>query len=71
MVIRQAGGDILREVQLFDVYTGESITEGKKSIAYSLTFQTDEKTLTDKEVAKIQKKIVKSAKARLGAELRS
>ena len=71
MVIRQAGGDLLRDVRLFDVYTGESIPEGKKSIAYSLTFQTDEKTLTDKEVAKVHKKIVKAASKRLSAELRS
>lgn len=69
-VIREAGGDLLRDVRLFDVYTGESIPEGKKSIAYSLTFQTDEKTLTDKEVSKVQKKIVKAAQKQLGANLR-
>ena len=70
-VIWQAGGDLLREVRLFDVYTGDPIPAGKKSLAYSLTYQTDEKTLTDKEVAKVHKKIVKAAKKRLNAELRS
>jgi phenylalanyl-tRNA synthetase beta chain len=50
---------------------GDPIPEGKKSIAYSLTYQTDEKTLTDKEVAKVHKKIVKATKKQLGAELRS
>lgn len=69
-VIWSAGGDLLRDVRLFDVYTGDPIPEGKKSIAYSLTYQTDEKTLTDKEVAKVHKKIVKAAEKRLGAELR-
>ncbi len=70
-VIREAGGDLLREVNLFDVYTGDPIPDGKKSIAYSLTYQTDEKTLTDKEVSKVQNKIVKATRKQLGAELRS
>ncbi len=70
-VIHEAGGDLLREVNLFDVYKGDPIPEGKKSIAYSLTYQTDEKTLTDKEVAKVHKKIVKATSKKLGAKLRS
>lgn len=69
-VIRKAGGEILREVELFDVYRGDSIPAGKKSLAYALTFQTDERTLTDGEVAKIQARIVKSAERELGAVLR-
>lgn len=69
-VIRKAGGEILREVELFDVYRGDSIPAGKKSLAYALTFQTDERTLTDGEVAKIQARIVKSAERELGAMLR-
>jgi len=70
VVIRKAGGEILREVELFDVYRGDSIPTGKKSLAYALTFQTDERTLTDGEVAKIQARIVKSAERELGAVLR-
>jgi phenylalanyl-tRNA synthetase beta chain len=70
-VIRQAGGDILKEVVLFDVYQGDSIPAGTKSLAYSLTYQTNEKTLKDKDVAKLRKKIIKSAEKRLGAKLRA
>lgn len=70
-VIRQAGGDLLKGVTLFDVYRGAPVPEGHKSLAYSLTYQTDERTLNDKEVAAVRKKIVKSAEARLGASLRA
>lgn len=69
-IIREAGGNVLRDVRLFDVYTGDPIPAGKKSIAYSLTYQDDSQTLTDKDVAKVHSKIVKSAQARIGAVLR-
>ncbi len=70
-VIRQAGGRLLREVTLFDVYTGDPIPPGKKSLAYSLTYQDENRTLTDKNAAKIRKKIIGAARHRLNAELRS
>lgn len=70
-VIRQAGGDLLKSVTLFDVYRGEQIGAGNKSLAYSLVYQTDERTLTDKDVAALRKKIIKSAEARVGAKLRA
>lgn len=70
-VIKEAGGALLRDVRLFDVYTGNPIPEGKKSVAYSLTYQSDEETLTDKIVAKVHNKIVRSAEFRLGAQLRA
>lgn len=54
--IKAAGGDLLSNVRLFDVYKGESIAAGKKSLAYALTYQSD-KTLTDKEIDKVHKKI--------------
>ena len=70
-VIRQAGGRLLRDVTLFDVYTGDPIPPGKKSLAYSLTYQDPSRTLTDKNAAKIRKKIIGAARHRLKAELRS
>ncbi|RMG75469.1 MAG: phenylalanine--tRNA ligase subunit beta [Chloroflexi bacterium] len=70
-VIRKAGGDLLKDVRLFDVYQGSPIETGYKSLAYSLTYQTDERTLNDKEVAKIRTKIVKAAEKQLGAKLRA
>lgn len=70
-VIRRAGGDILRSVSLFDVYRGDSIPAGHKSLAYNLVYQSDEKTLTDQEVAKVHQKIVKTCERELGAQLRA
>lgn len=70
-VLWQAGGDLLKGVRLFDVYTGSSVAEGHKSLAFSLVYQTDERTLKDKDVAKIRKKLIKAAEARLGAKLRA
>ncbi len=70
-VIWQAGGELLKAVKLFDVYEGESIAAGHKSLAYNLTYQTDAKTLRDKDVAKVHKQIVRAAEHRLGATLRA
>jgi len=69
-IIRRAGGDLLKDARLFDVYQGEPIPPGHKSLAYSLTYQTDDRTLTDKEVAKVHEKIVKAAERELEAKLR-
>ncbi|MCO6453130.1 MAG: phenylalanine--tRNA ligase subunit beta [Caldilineales bacterium] len=69
-LIRQTGGDALTDVTLFDVYRGKSIPTGKKSLAYSLTFQSPTKTLTDKDTAKLRRKIVGRLEREIGAELR-
>ncbi len=69
-VISKAGGFLLKETTLFDVYTGENIPAGKKSLAYHLTYQSPNKTLKDKDVVRLRRKIVGSLKARLGATLR-
>ncbi len=55
--IRAAGGELLRGLRLFDVYRGGSIPAGKKSLAYALSYQAEDRTLTDKEVDKAHKKI--------------
>ena len=70
-LVRQTGGNILRDVRLFDVYRGEQLGEGKKSLAYSLVYQHPDKTLTDKEVLAIRNKIVKRLEKEVGAQLRS
>ncbi len=70
-VIRQAGGRLLKDVTLFDVYSGDPIPAGKKSLAWSLTYQDENRTLTDKNAARIRKKIIGAARHRLKAELRS
>ncbi len=70
-VIRKAGGALLKEVRLFDVYRGEQIGAGKKSLAYGLTYQDPSRTLTDKKVSKIRRKIIQRLEKDLGAHLRS
>ncbi len=69
-LIAQTGGRHLRQVRLFDLYRGEQIGAAKRSLAYRLTYQSDERTLTDKEVAKLRHKIVKRLAREVGAELR-
>jgi phenylalanyl-tRNA synthetase beta chain len=68
--IRAAGGDLLRGIRLFDLYRGESIPAGKKSLAYALTYLADERTLTDKEVDKAHKKIEDRLRHVLKAQIR-
>lgn len=70
-LVSQTGGFLLKDVQLFDVYRGEPIPAGKKSLAYALTFQAPDKTLRDAIVAKQVKRIVKRLQQELGAEQRS
>jgi len=55
---------------LFDVYEGKPIPAGKKSLAYHLTFQSADKTLTDKEIRKNRQRIVQQLERQLGAKLR-
>jgi phenylalanyl-tRNA synthetase beta chain len=68
--IRQVGGTLLREARLFDVYVGEPIPSGKKSLAYSLTYQSSEHTLTDEEVKAVHKRIEDALVRDLGASIR-
>jgi phenylalanyl-tRNA synthetase beta chain len=70
-LITQTGRPLLTEVRLFDLFRGEQIGAGKKSLAYSLTFQAEDRTLTDRDAAKQQQKIVQRLERELGAKLRS
>jgi len=70
-LIRQSSGEMVTEIRLFDVYRGEQIGPGKKSLAYSLTYQAPDRTLTDKEAAQTRNKIVRNLEKELGAKLRS
>lgn len=70
-VLREAGGSALTGLELFDIYRGPQIGEGKKSLAYKLAFQAPDRTLRDDDVDKLRKKVLKSLSSRLGAELRS
>jgi phenylalanyl-tRNA synthetase beta chain len=68
--IRRAGGGLLVGLTLFDVYRGDPIPAGKKSLAYSLTYRHEQRTLTDKEVAKVHSRIAGQLGRELGARLR-
>ena len=70
-VIKQAAGKIVSNITLFDVYRSEQIGKGKKSLAYSLTYQSAEKTLTDNDVAQIRQRIIRRLDQELGAKLRA
>jgi len=69
--IKEKGGKLLESAALFDVYTGEQIRKGFKSVAYSLTFRTAEKTLTEDEVNSAMKKILAHLSDKFKAELRN
>jgi len=70
-VIRQTGGKLLAEVRLFDVFRSEQIGPGKKSLAYSLTYQAPDRTLNDQEASQMRGRIVRRLENELGAKLRS
>ena len=70
LALRRAGGDLLRGITLFDVYRGESIPAGKKSLAYSLTYQADDRTLAEKDVEKLRAKLIRAVEGQLGATVR-
>jgi phenylalanyl-tRNA synthetase beta chain len=70
-VIQRAGGNLLTGVRLFDIYRGAQIGADKKSMAYSLTYQAPDRTLTDDEAAKIRQRVIRRLEEELGAKLRS
>jgi phenylalanyl-tRNA synthetase beta chain len=70
-LIQQTGGKMVAAVNLFDVYRGGQAGPGKKSLAFSLTYQDPDRTLTDKEVASIRERIINRLEVDLGARLRN
>jgi phenylalanyl-tRNA synthetase beta chain len=62
---------LVTDVKLFDVYVGEQVPVGKKSLAYRITYQSPNRTLTDEEVKKVQQQILKRLTSEVGAMLRS
>jgi phenylalanyl-tRNA synthetase beta chain len=69
--IREAAGELLRELEVFDEYRGEQIGEGKRSLAFRLAFGSAEGTLTDEDVAPVRASIVDALATRFGAILRA
>jgi phenylalanyl-tRNA synthetase beta chain len=68
--IIEAGGELLKEVSIFDVYQGDRLPDGKKSIAFSLRYYDPERTLTDEEVTAVHEKVIQAVEQQFGATLR-
>lgn len=69
-IAQQADKKLLRSVELFDVYEGKNLPEGKKSYAVKFILQDESKTMSDKAIDAIMQKIITSLQKQLGAELR-
>jgi phenylalanyl-tRNA synthetase beta chain len=69
-VIRAAGGELLTGAEVFDVYMGSQVGEGRRSLAFALTFRAADRTLTDEDVAPVRERIVAALRDELGGELR-
>lgn len=70
MNIKKAGGSLLTNIKVFDVYEGIGIPEGKKSVAYALTFEKSDRTLTDEEINNAMDKIIELVEKKMNATLR-
>ncbi len=68
---REAAGSELHEMRAFDVYRGDQVGPGKKSVAFAVTFQSPDKTLTDEEAGELRNRIVERLRDAFGAELRA
>ena len=68
--ILESGGEYLKECAVFDVYTGRSIMDGKKSVAFSLTMRAEDQTLTDEHAEETVARVLNVLKERFGAEIR-
>jgi phenylalanyl-tRNA synthetase beta chain len=68
---REAAGPELREMRAFDVYRGEQVGPDRKSIAFAVTFQSSERTLSDEDAGRLREAVVKALAARFGADLRA
>jgi phenylalanyl-tRNA synthetase beta chain len=70
-VIRAHGGELLKDVKVFDIYTGKQVAEGCKSMAFNLTYQAADRTLTDAEVDASMKTVIAKVAEEYKAELRA
>ncbi len=69
-IIKSAGDALIEKVELFDVYRGKQVEEGKKSLAFSIVYRDRNKTLTDDDVQKVHGNILAELKSKVNAVLR-
>ena len=70
-LIRSVGGALVKSVRLFDLYIGDQVPAGKKSLAYAIEYSSPTETLTDEQVDRVHERIVEGLSGELGGELRS
>ena len=70
-IIKSVDNKLIKSVRVFDVFEGENIPEGKKSIAVNVTIQSEEKTLNENDLENINKLIISSVESKSGAKIRS
>ncbi len=70
-IIKSAGGELVSSLHLFDVYTGEQVPEGKKSLAFAIEYRSTAETLTDETVDRVHGRVLERLERELGATLRS
>jgi phenylalanyl-tRNA synthetase beta chain len=70
-IVHEAGGDLLRRAEVFDVYRGDQVGEGRVSLALALEFGAPDRTLTDDEVSERRAAIADALKREAGGELRA
>ena len=70
-LVKKIDTNLIKHVKIFDVYQGDNITSGKKSIAFNVTLEPKDKTLSEKDIDHISKKIISTVQDATGANLRS
>ena len=70
-LVRKVDRELIKDVKIFDVYQGDNIAQGKKSIAFNVTLEPKDKTLSEKDIDQVSKKIISTVQDTTGATLRS
>ena len=70
-MVRKVDRELIKDVKIFDVYQGDNIAQGKKSIAFNVTLEPKDKTLSEKDIDQVSKKIISTVQETIGATLRS
>ena len=70
-MVKKIDKELIKDVKIFDVYLGDNITSGKKSIAFNITLEPKDKTFSEKDIDQVSKKIISTVQEITGATLRS
>ena len=70
-LVKKVDKELIKDVKIFDIYQGDNISAGKKSIAFNVTLEPKDKTLSEKDIEQVSKKIISVVQEKTGATLRS